>query len=76
MRSNCTGKRWLVFLLVCILTGYRNEALRRNLEFKIDVLESPRIVVGDAKKIKTVVANLTANAGMIQFPISYEGIAP
>lgn len=41
---------------------YSNEAGRRELEFKLDIADSPRMVVGDAKKIKTVVANLTANA--------------
>jgi signal transduction histidine kinase len=41
---------------------YRNEAARRNLKFKLDVSQSPKMVVGDPKKIMTVVANLTANA--------------
>jgi signal transduction histidine kinase len=41
---------------------YRNEAGRRNLEFKLNISESPKAVVGDPKKIKTVVANLTANS--------------
>lgn len=41
---------------------YQNEAGRRKLEFKMDVSNSPRMVIGDNKKIKTVVANLTANA--------------
>jgi len=41
---------------------YQNEAGRRKLEFKVDVSNSPKMVVGDIKKIKTVVANLTANA--------------
>lgn len=41
---------------------YRNEAGRRNLEFKLDISEYPKMVVGDPKKIKTVVANLTANS--------------
>ncbi|KIM78503.1 hypothetical protein PILCRDRAFT_11200 [Piloderma croceum F 1598] len=41
---------------------YRNEAGRRNLEFKLDISESPKMVVGDPKKIKTAVANLTANS--------------
>jgi len=41
---------------------YRNEAGRRNLEFKLDISESPKMVVGDPNKIKTVVANLTANS--------------
>ncbi len=41
---------------------YRREALRRGLEFTLDVSESPSTVVGDSKKIRTVVQNLTANA--------------
>ncbi len=41
---------------------YRNEAARRGLKFDLDMLQCPKNVVGDAKKIRTVVANLTANA--------------
>ncbi|EMD39682.1 histidine kinase [Gelatoporia subvermispora B] len=41
---------------------YRNEAARRGLGFQLDVKTCPRMVVGDARKIHTVVANLTANA--------------
>jgi tetrahydromethanopterin S-methyltransferase subunit H len=41
-----------------------NEAIRCNLEFLTDLADSPKFVVGDRKKIRTVVANLTANAGM------------
>ncbi|PCH40363.1 hypothetical protein WOLCODRAFT_98767 [Wolfiporia cocos MD-104 SS10] len=41
---------------------YKNEAARRGLGFKLDVSSCPRLVVGDARKIRTVVANLTANA--------------
>ena len=40
---------------------YRNEAHRRNLQFVLEV-SGPRVVVGDSRKIRTVVANLTANA--------------
>lgn len=40
---------------------YRNEARRRNLQFVFEV-SGPRVVVGDSRKIRTVVANLTANA--------------
>lgn len=40
---------------------YRNEARRRNLSFVSEV-SGPRVVVGDSRKIRTVVANLTANA--------------
>ncbi|KDQ62269.1 hypothetical protein JAAARDRAFT_30166 [Jaapia argillacea MUCL 33604] len=43
---------------------YRNEAARRNIRFNVEVDLSPNqaTVIGDAKKIKTAVANLTANA--------------
>lgn len=40
---------------------YRNEAHRRNLQFAL-YISGPRVVVGDSQKIRTVVANLTANA--------------
>ncbi|KZT67110.1 histidine kinase [Daedalea quercina L-15889] len=41
---------------------YKNEASRRGLVFSVDLSNSPRFVVGDSRKIRTVVANLTANA--------------
>jgi len=41
---------------------YSKEAERRDLKFILDLMDSPTIVVGDAKKICTVVQNLTANA--------------
>ncbi|KAI0051509.1 hypothetical protein FA95DRAFT_1485478 [Auriscalpium vulgare] len=41
---------------------YKSEALRRNLRFRLDLSSSPRMVVGDPTKIRTVVANSTANA--------------
>ncbi|KAH9480564.1 Cyanobacterial phytochrome B [Psilocybe cubensis] len=41
---------------------YRKEAKRRNLQFILDLAESPTMVIGDIKKIRTVVQNLTANA--------------
>ncbi|KAF7314265.1 ATP-binding cassette transporter [Mycena kentingensis (nom. inval.)] len=41
---------------------YRKEAQRRNIAFKLDLDQSPKTVVGDVKKIRTVVQNLTANA--------------
>ncbi|KAF8158228.1 hypothetical protein B0H34DRAFT_446175 [Crassisporium funariophilum] len=41
---------------------YKKEAERRNIKFTLDLAESPTIVVGDAKKIRTVVQNLTANS--------------
>lgn len=41
---------------------YRQEAKRRKIEFEVDVGDSPKMVVGDARKVKTVLQNLTANA--------------
>ena len=41
---------------------YKYEAERKGLDFELDLSSSPRMVVGDSSKIKTVVANLTANA--------------
>ncbi|KZV68824.1 hypothetical protein PENSPDRAFT_686959 [Peniophora sp. CONT] len=41
---------------------YKTEALRRGLKFELDTVGAPRIVVGDPSKIRTVVANLTANS--------------
>ncbi|KAJ3773797.1 hypothetical protein FB446DRAFT_511679 [Lentinula raphanica] len=41
---------------------YRNEAYRRKIAFEVDVDQCPGIVIGDRKKIRTVVQNLTANA--------------
>ncbi|KAI0629850.1 hypothetical protein C8Q77DRAFT_1065052 [Trametes polyzona] len=41
---------------------YRNEARRRGLEFILSLQGCPKQVVGDSRKIRTVVANLTANA--------------
>ncbi|KAH8077263.1 hypothetical protein BXZ70DRAFT_962911 [Cristinia sonorae] len=41
---------------------YRNESSRRGLEFEVDMVNCPKFVIGDAKKIRTLVANLTANA--------------
>ena len=41
---------------------YRNEAGRRGLHFNLDLRNCPKQVVGDSRKIRTVVANLTANA--------------
>ncbi|KAG6900397.1 hypothetical protein C0993_011385 [Termitomyces sp. T159_Od127] len=43
---------------------YRKEASRRDIEFRLEIEDSPSIVVGDATKIQTVVQNLTANACM------------
>ncbi|KAJ7714208.1 hypothetical protein B0H16DRAFT_1742790 [Mycena metata] len=41
---------------------YRREAQRRNIAFKIELEHSPTTVIGDVKKIRTVVQNLTDNA--------------
>ncbi|TCD62103.1 Light-sensor Protein kinase [Steccherinum ochraceum] len=41
---------------------YRNESNRRGLDFVTDMSNCPKLVVGDVKKIRTLVANLTANA--------------
>ncbi|KAJ7163265.1 hypothetical protein C8R46DRAFT_1177450 [Mycena filopes] len=41
---------------------YRKEAQRRSIAFEMQLEHSPKIVVGDSKKIRTVVQNLTANA--------------
>ncbi|KIY71736.1 hypothetical protein CYLTODRAFT_450579 [Cylindrobasidium torrendii FP15055 ss-10] len=41
---------------------YKLESERRCLGFEVDISSSPRQVVGDAKKIQTVVQNLTGNA--------------
>ncbi|TFY72877.1 hypothetical protein EVG20_g157 [Dentipellis fragilis] len=41
---------------------YRSEAQRRGLGFNVDVTNSPGMVIGDASKVRTVVANVTANA--------------
>ncbi|KAF8635860.1 hypothetical protein AX15_000052 [Amanita polypyramis BW_CC] len=41
---------------------YRQEADRRRIDFLVDYGNSPQMVVGDARKIRTVVQNLTANA--------------
>ncbi len=42
---------------------YASEAKRRNLEFEVDLEGSPDcMVLGDLRKIRTVVANLVANA--------------
>ncbi|KAI0248306.1 hypothetical protein BJV78DRAFT_1131762 [Lactifluus subvellereus] len=41
---------------------YKHEAQRKGLDFELDISGSPRMVVGGSSKIKTLVANLTANA--------------
>lgn len=42
---------------------YRAEAERRGIQFTVSTTQIPNLVVGNAKKIRTIVANLTANAG-------------
>lgn len=41
---------------------YSAEATRRNIAFDFSTKDCPRMVLGDSKKIRTVVANITANA--------------
>ena len=41
---------------------YKHEAQRKGLEFEVDLAGDLRMVVGDSRKVRTVVANLTANA--------------
>jgi signal transduction histidine kinase len=45
---------------------YKSEAGRRDLAFNLNLAECPERVVGDCKKIQTVVANLTGNARMLR----------
>ncbi|KAF9013357.1 hypothetical protein BDQ17DRAFT_1386916 [Cyathus striatus] len=52
----------LHFAIEDATTIYRKEANRRSIEFLLDLENSPTVVVGDSKKIRTVVQNLTANA--------------
>jgi signal transduction histidine kinase len=42
--------------------SFRIEAARRGLVFRMDVIDIPRFVIGDSKKIRTVLGNLVANA--------------
>lgn len=42
---------------------YQTEASRRGLEFRVDMGDDlPNMVIGDARKIKTIVSNLVANS--------------
>jgi signal transduction histidine kinase len=41
---------------------YKHEAQRKGLDFEVDLAGDLRMVVGDSSKVRTVVANLTANA--------------
>jgi signal transduction histidine kinase len=47
---------------------YRVEATRRQIDFQINPGNAPRLVVGDARKIKTVIANLTSNGDNTSLP--------
>ncbi|KAK0464727.1 GAF domain-like protein [Desarmillaria tabescens] len=44
------------------ISPYRSEAQRQTIDFILDISESPKEVIGDVRKIQTVVQNLTANA--------------
>jgi signal transduction histidine kinase len=41
---------------------YKHEAQRKGLDFEVDLAGDLRMVVGDSSKVRTVVANITANA--------------
>ncbi|KAH9986884.1 hypothetical protein BJV74DRAFT_927090 [Russula compacta] len=41
---------------------YKHEAKRNGLDFELNLAGDPRMVIGDSSKVRTVVANLTANA--------------
>lgn len=41
---------------------YKYEAQRKGLKFEVDLAADLPMVIGDLSKIRTVVANLTANA--------------
>lgn len=42
--------------------SFQHEAERRGIIFKLDIADSPKMVVGDSKKIRSVIQNLTENA--------------
>lgn len=42
----------------------RDEAHRRNVQFDLDLMGSPRVVHANAAKIRILISNLAANAGM------------
>lgn len=42
--------------------AYMYEANRRKIDFTLDLKNSPSEVIGDSKKIRSVVQNLTGNA--------------
>ncbi|KAF8319784.1 hypothetical protein DL93DRAFT_120462 [Clavulina sp. PMI_390] len=52
----------LSFAIEDSIEVYRTEAERRNIRFSVITDNLPRMVIGDSKKIRTIVANLTANA--------------
>lgn len=41
---------------------YKHEAKRNGLDFELNLAGDPRMIIGDSSKVRTVVANLTANA--------------
>ncbi|KAI0293841.1 hypothetical protein B0F90DRAFT_1760492 [Multifurca ochricompacta] len=41
---------------------YKHEAQRKGLDFELNLSDNPHMVVGDSSKVRTVVANITANA--------------
>lgn len=42
---------------------YAKDAQRKGIEFQVNTLGSPYVVLGDPKRISSVVSNLAANAG-------------
>ncbi len=49
---------------------YRSEASRKGLDFRVDNDNTPEMfVLGDSKKVRTVVANLVANAGELDVTV-------
>lgn len=42
---------------------YKTEAVRRGIDFAVDVDPELPTVVGDSQKIRTVISNLVANSG-------------
>jgi signal transduction histidine kinase len=47
--------------------SYRNEAERRSIRFNINTEQCPVMVIGDARKIRTIIQNLTGNARTCSF---------
>ena len=53
----------LPFAIEDAVQVYRTEAERRSIKFTVVTENLPKMVIGDGRKIRTAVANLTANAG-------------